>query len=566
MGVWNFYFLAKLYLYARHFIRFYLVANILFAFFILLPVPKGLKFSRYIKIAKESLSVVIALSLLWKESWLPPPLPAMRLLLQQGIPTGEYILSFLMRYFINWDMLIIISFLALCFVIRNWKVLTPLTFALLLMSPLISTLNVAQSNSAAKGPAPVKLIKEARPLASVEANNESASAGKDNTSKLKEYMTEARLKNERKIIWEKDPQHYADVFFTSEKKRVINFKKIDQPNEAFDIIILHICSLSWDDLKEVSLQWKEFFKDFDLVFTNFNTVTSYSGPSILRLLKSNCGQVRHKDVYEESEEACYLFPNLEKIGFESFFASNHDGKYGDFATEAKKYGRLNPPLIPPQDLPAREIMFDGSFIYDDYATLEKWWELRKASPVKRAALYYNSVTLHEGSTWYPKKENWWNIDRKVVYEAFLAKLLKEVQAFFDNLEKSERNVVVFFISEHGMALKGTKIQMEGLRDIPLPQITKGPLALKFIGKGFKGKAPYQRIVSKPVSYLAISSILVSMLENSPFGPEEYNSDYIINNVVQTDFVAENEGALVIKPERKYLIYGKEEKWIELPVN
>ncbi|MDH3973127.1 MAG: cellulose biosynthesis protein BcsG [Deltaproteobacteria bacterium] len=566
MGLWNFYFLAKLYLYSRHFIRFYLLSNILFVLFLLLPVPKERKFSTQMTIAKQGLSVIIALGLLWKESWLPPPLEGFARLSEQGIPTGEYILSFLMRYFINGDMLIIVVILTVSFAVGKGKALTPLTLTLIIMSPLIGVLNAEQKESTSKGLAPGAIIKEVRPLASLEAGEDKSASEKSASSKLNDYITEAKQKNEREIIWEKDPQKYADAFFASESERRINFKKIDPPNEPFDIIFLHICSLSWDDLKEVSLEWKSFFKEFHLVFTDFNTVTSYSGPSILRLLKSTCGQPRHEDVYEESEDSCYLFPNLEKVGFESYFASNHDGKYGNFAAEAKEYGRLGTSLMPSQDLPAGEVMFDGSLIYDDYATLEKWRNLRENSAAKRAALYYNSVTLHEGSTWYPKKEEWWKIDRKVVYSAFLTKLLKELRQFFDKLEASHRNVVIFFVSEHGMALKGAKIQMEGLRDIPLPQITKGPLAIKFIGKGFKEKAIYQRIVSKPVSYMALSSVLASLFEYSPFGPEEYNSDYIINNVIYTAFVAENEGALVIKPDRKHLIFGKEKKWIELPVN
>lgn len=566
MGLWNFYFLAKLYLYIRQFIRFNLSGNILIILLILLPLPKTLKFRKQISILKEGLTLLAALGLLWKESWLPPPLEAMRHLSGQGIPEAEYIASFLIRYFINPHMLIIIIVLAICFTLRHWKMLTPLTLTLVMMSPLLYMKNLPEHKSSSHNPLPVNILNEARPLASVDYTLGRATYEQNRSSKLKGYITDAKLQNERKILWEKDPQKYADAFFAAESKRVVTFNEVAPDNEEFDILFLHICSLSWDDLKELSLSWKAFFKEFHLIFTHFNTVTSYSGPSVLRLLKSNCGQPRHEEVYEKAHDSCYLFPNLEKIGFESYFASNHNGKYGNFAKEVKAYGRLDSPLIPPEDLPAGEIMFDGSLIYDDYAALEKWRKIRESSQAKRAVLYYNSITLHEGSTWFPKKENWWTIDRKTVYEAFLDKLLKELRQFFDKLEASGRNVVVFFISEHGMALKGTKIQMEGLRDIPLPQITTGPLAVRFIGKGF-GKSPhYQRIISKPVSYLAISSILASIFENSPFGPERYESDYIINNIIHTDFVAENEGALVIKPEKRYLIFGKEKKWIELPID
>ncbi len=116
-----------------------------------------------------------------------------------------------------------------------------------------------------------------------------------------------------------------------------------------------------------------------------------------------------------------------------------------------------------------------------------------------------------------------------------------------------------------MALRGSKIQIAGLRDIPLPQINIVPVGIKLFGKAFNNKRVSQTIISKPVSYMALTSSLAAMFEKSPFGPEPFDPYYLKKNIVQTDHVYENEGVLVVKPERRYMIYDKKERWTKLPI-
>src|SRR5207248_1745854 len=92
-----------------------------------------------------------------------------------------------------------------------------------------------------------------------------------------------------------DPQKYLESFYGAESERVVLFKKPSGP--PFDIVIVHVCSMSWADLKEVGLDKDDFFKQFDYSFTNFNSVSSYSNPAVMRLLRSNCGQQTHADLY-----------------------------------------------------------------------------------------------------------------------------------------------------------------------------------------------------------------------------------------------------------------------------
>ncbi|MDT8316946.1 MAG: cellulose biosynthesis protein BcsG [bacterium] len=619
MGLWNFYFLAKIYLYLSGNIRFDLFLNLLFAAFIISPVPQGLKFLRQLKILKALVSVLIAIALLWRDSWLPSPLAAYEHLLAEGIPSGEYIISFILRYFVNYGMAALICGFILCSMVRNWKYLTPLTLALVLASPAYELLETGYEERA--GPSVrEEIFEEVRSLARLEPEEiplgvkevlpeeiplgvkevlpeeETVdAAGEENigersdteTAEAPKQNNEAELSpspasglpdapravikkgsaNDWKPIGETDPQRYAEAFFQREFLRKIEFRDIKMGQERFDILFIHICSLSWDDLEGTTLNWKKFFKQFQLLFTDFNAVTSYSGPSLQRLLTSNCGQRRHAELYDNSPDDCYLFPGLRMIGYENFFPANHDGKYGDYARNAKKFGRLDAPLIDPAEnnLPVRQRLFDESPVYDDYAALENWWKLRLGSKVELAAAYYNTATLHDGSYRVPKREDWLKRSKEVKYNEFADKLFKDIDKFFSLLKRSGRNVVVVFIPEHGMALKGSKIQIAGLRDIPLPQINVVPVGIKFFGKRFNKKRVSQTIISKPTSYMAITSALAAMFEKSPFGPEPYDPAYLLENIVQTDHVYENEGALVVKPGQKYMIYDKRERWTKLPI-
>ncbi len=62
--------------------------------------------------------------------------------------------------------------------------------------------------------------------------------------------------------------------------------------------------------------------------------------------------------------------------------------------------------------------------------------------------------------------------------------------------------MVVVVPEHGGALKGDRMQVSGLRDIPSPSITDVPVGVKFFGM----KAPHQGapiVIDQPSSFLAI---------------------------------------------------------------
>ncbi len=506
MGLWSFYFLGKLYLYFRGFIRINFLLNILFIIFLIIPVPQKLKFRGHIKAAKYLLSLILALSLLWHDSWLPPFFDSMIFLNQQGIPSMEYIYRFIMGFFNPWEAAALSAILLFFIILQYFVRLTPLVIIILLIVP----------------------IREfGQPVGEI--------------------------------------GRYVDAFYKAESARIIRFDKTKKDGSDFDIIILHVCSLSWDDMKEAGLEDHPLFKQFDYLFTNFNSVTSYSNPSAIRLLRANCGQQRHDALYNDVPKECSLLEGLRAEGYETYFALNHDGTYGHFGDEVRRLGHLDEPFLP-KALPVQAYSFDGTAIYDNYTQLEKIWNTRQESNSKRAAIYYNTISLHDGAHWAEDKD-WWKKDKRVKnYKEFAQELLGDITRFFDLLRSSERDIVVLFVPEHGMALRGSSIQAPGLRDIPLPQITRVPVGIKLIRKGSPDAPVRQQIISGPTSYLSLSYMTKVFLEENPFESERFTAQGFIDKIPQTDFVTENQGIQLAKKGPDYFLYGKEKQWIAVPSN
>jgi len=505
MGVWSFYFLAKLYLYFRGYIRFDFILNLLFMIFLIAPVPARLRSYRAATVAKHFIGVVLGLLLLWHDSWLPPLWDAIAFVSQGGMPEKEYVYRFILGFFNLREVAVLMAILAVCVLIRNRIRLTPVVMLLILIVPV-------REFGHSKG-------------------------GMDGG---------------------------LDGFYRSEASRVVRMENTKTTDPDFDIVILHVCSLSWDDLKGVGLEKDPFFKQFDYVFTAFNSVTSYSNPSAIRLLRADCGQPRHGALYNDAPKDCFLFDALRQRGYQTYFTLNHDGAYGDFAKQVKAQGHLDPPILPAA-APIQAYDFDGSTIYDDYAVLENWWKIRQTSGLKKAAVYYNTISLHDGAHRADDKE-WWKHDRTKQYHEFVQKLLGNTTRFFDLMASSGRNIVVLFVPEHGMALRGTNLQAPGLRDIPLPQITTIPVAVKLIGPGRPRDPADRKDVSKPTSYLALSTLIKSFQERNPFGSAPMASKDLIEDLPETDFVSENESVRIMKKGSEYFLYGKGKKWIALPAN
>lgn len=503
MGAWSFYFLAKLYLYFRGYLRLDFLLNLLFIVFLVIPVPSQLKSFRFLHLVKHVFGGVLGAMLLWHESWLPPIGFALSFVEQGGMPSKEYVFRFLLEFVNLREIAALVIVLTLGFLIRNRVRLTPVVLLLFLIVPLR---NFGQHPAGVEGE--------------------------------------------------------VQAFYRAESSRVVHFQKPMTTPPDFDIIIVHVCSLAWDDLKGVGMETDPFFKTFDYLLTDFNSVTAYSNPAAIRLLRANCGQTAHDALYREAPRDCYLVESLRDLGFKTYFTLNHDGVYGHFADQVKALGHLDEPLIP-TGLPIQAYDFDGSAIYNDYDVLAKWWALRLKSPSPIAAVYYNTISLHDGTHWVGEKE-WWKRDRTTHYRETVQKLFGDVGRFFDLVASSGRKAVIVFVPEHGMALRGNALQVAGLRDMPFKQITQVPVGIKFIG-GNSGRGDgAQNVISKPTSYLALSYLLASFVERSPFETGGADLDVRIANLPETDFLAENQGIRIFKKGADYFLYDKEKKWIALP--
>jgi hypothetical protein len=105
--------------------------------------------------------------------------------------------------------------------------------------------------------------------------------------------------------------------------------------------------------------------------------------------------------------------------------------------------------------------------------------------------------------------------------------------------------MVVVVPEHGGALKGDKMQVSGLRDIPSPSITNVPTAVKFFGM----KAPHQGaplIIDQPTSYLAVSELVVRALDGKMFTEDNVDWQQYTANLPQSAAVSENANAIVVQ--------------------
>jgi cellulose synthase operon protein YhjU len=504
MGLWASYFFAKGALYFAGYIPLSVGWNLLFAALLVVPTPERFARMRWVVIARTAVHVVIALALLWHDSWLPPLQDTVAFVAMGGLPTPEFLAGFLVGSINPWIVGALLALLAATAVAHRYMRLAPVVVALFLI------------------------------------------IGAREFTTPKEAM-----------------DRLVRAFLTEESSQVTTFSGPADSAPAFDVVYLHVCSLSWDDLRDVGMEDAPFFRQFDYLLTNFNSVTSHSTISALRLLRSTCGQTTQEALYRRGDRECYTLDSLRESGFQTWFALNHTGEYMGFKQDVQMWGHADAPLEI-DDLPISQFDFSGGPIRSDAAVLDRWLAERERSGAQRAALYYNTITLHIGGSRVGERSA--SSDNLDAYRQDIRILFEELDQFFGRLASSGRDTVVLLVPEHGAALRGTKLQPSGLREIPLPRITNVPVAVKLIGHRPPIGSRAQQVIASPTSYRSLAVLVAEFMNRNPFNDPVWAQGPPAVRIPETSFLAENEGVRVIKSGKEFYVKqgARSDHWIRLP--
>lgn len=525
LGAWNFYFLAKLSLYWTGFINFDVFYNLIFAAFLLMPLrPPALHVLRNI------CALPIGVALLYYDTWLPP---IARLIAQPEVLqfSNQYLFELTLR-FINWNLLGVgLVFLVVYLFLSQWLRLTTWTLLALLIVALPRFSGI-----------PSISWDDTRETISQRLNIQGADPAVRAASGSRSLNDTLNQELER--------------FYQSEKNRTISFSLPVADAVSFDVLLLNICSLGWSDLRVSELEQHPLFSKMDIMFDSFNTATSYSGPAVLRLMRASCGQPAHDDLYKPVDNQCHLIENLNTLGFTDSAVLNHTGEFDGFIDELNLAGFTAPPLIPKSTKPKLRA-FDDSPIWGDYDALNLWWTDRLLNDKPAAVLLYNSISLHDGNREVTADGG----SRPAPYPKLAQTLLDDLEAFIAELEASGRPVMVVLVPEHGAALEGDRMQISGMREIPTPDITHVPVAVRFLGMQSKPPATQLRVVA-PTSYLALSELISRAISRDIFDQPQVDWQSLIADLPATQAVSENSGTVMMFYEGSpYIRIGKRD-WIK----
>ncbi|QKZ07457.1 cellulose biosynthesis protein BcsG [Pseudomonas eucalypticola] len=520
LGLWNLYFILKFALLWAGYLNVQVWPNVVFAAALLLPLPH-----RYLRVLRTVVAVPVGVALLYQDTWLPP---FSRLLAQPGVLdfTGAYLLE-LMGRFIDWNLCALLAVLVVIYIFaRHWLRLT--TFSVLGLAWLVSANVLAMHPSSAPAGAAA-----GAPVAA-------ATAAEPDNATLEAYLQK---------------------FYTTEAGRQVEFKPSTSAAQPFDLLLINICSMAWDDLETVGLRDNALFQQMDVVFDNFNSATSYSGPAAIRLLRASCGQSPHSKLYGTAPEQCLLMDDLKKLGFADEVMLNHTGQFEGFLDEVRSQGALPPPAISTSNLPRALVGFDGTPILRDGQVLASWWKHRVDEQNDRVALFYNTTTLHDGNRALTADGGTKSADYKPRAQA----LIDDLTGFIKQLQASGRRVVVVIVPEHGAALHGDRMQISGMREIPSPSITHVPVGIKLVNMGSNPSAEPLHVTA-PSSFLALSEIISRLYTAQPQGAGLAPSwQTLLTDLPQTAAVSENAGTVVVDYAGKPYVRIKEKgQWLPYP--
>ncbi|MHA2939107.1 cellulose biosynthesis protein BcsG [Vibrio sp. RC27] len=512
---WNVYFVIKFYLFFTDLIDFNLIYNI--AFFLLIILLPQILSNRFLQ---KLILGFIACCLLYFDSFLPPFTSLINQLESVLQFDTLYLLDLIQRFV---DIKVFIGFLALCVVYNFIRHYLRITVIVLLTICYISLIQLTSSSI---------------------QNNSIKNNLSENTLSLDETLSS-----------------YRDNFFDNQKLKQTHLVADSNSVAPFDMLFISICSLSWDDLKLAQLSEHPLFQRFDITFTNYNSATSYSGPAVVRLLRAGCGQPSHSTLFDEANsQACYLFENLSKLGFDTSITMNHNGVFDNFTQLIGEAGHMTNITTEYNTLDRYQVAFDGSPIKRDLDVLDQ--VLKKSdSDVTNSVTLYNTISLHDGN----RIVNSDNSTSIVSYKRRLNNLLSDLDTIYQQIEDSGRNITVVFIPEHGSGLRGDKIQVSGIRDIPAPAIINIPVGVTFFGANLN-KQDSRIQIDAPSSHLALGQLTTNIIDSNTYGARHLDLDLLTANLPSTPIVAQNAGVTMMMKDDKSYITLDERTWNEYPTN
>lgn len=525
LGWWNIYFIAKVALYIQGVIDFHPLENFALLLFILLPIRV-----KPLNIFRHLVAVPAAAWLLHYDSYLPP---LERLWAQAG-QLMQFEMSYLVELlgrFVSLEA--VIAIFTLCagyFLLSKFVRVSVLVVIAMIMVSLPES--------------------EQSPAATVAASTAPATPTQSEPTTQPE-ITEINDTTLNKL---------KEEFFVQESSRRVTFSSTEQQSAPFDMLFLSVCSVAWDDIEIAGLSDHPLFKEFDIMFDNFSAATSYSGPAVVRLLRASCGQQKHAQLFDPApSKQCYLFDNLKNLGFKENLLMNHNGIFDSFLELIKRDGDLQTNLMSQEGFTPYQKSFDGSSIFRDKQVLDNWWQQRLSSNDEKVVALYNSISLHDGNRIINSKSG----TSLVSYKARLKNLLDDLYAFFKQLEASERNIVVALVPEHGAGMRGDRMQISGMREIPAPTIVHTPVGVKIFGPGLQRQGNTVH-VQAPSSYLALSQLVSNILEQDIYTKSTFNPAELANGLPETRVVAQNSGSTVIEVDKRYYVSLDGTSWIDYP--
>lgn len=517
MGLWSAYFIAKLLLYAGGYIGFDPWLNLLFAIFTALPPQNARQ-----RFTKNLIAVPLGIMLLYHDSWLPPLARVLEQTHNLAAFTPAYLGELLLR-FINWKLLLAAVVLVFVYALARRKLRLSTFVFIAILVVLLRPENPLPFEPALATTATTQAARQ-NPQAAIDPRN------------LREEAIEGMLTD----------------FYQKEGLRQVRFAPLLDGDVPFDIVILHVCSLAWDDLNFIGDDHDPLLQRFDIVFDDFNSAASYSGPAAIRLLRGNCGQTPHRELYEAATPDCLVIDGLQRVGFTPRWLMNHNGQFGDFFTDVRTHGAFpgDPePLTGPKVV---QHAFDGSPIYDDYGVLSRWWANRLVDPTPRFVLYYNSISLHDGNRVGAETG-------PASYGGRLEKFSADLRHFIDDVQASGRRAIVLFVPEHGAAVRGDRRQIPGLREIPTRAITHVPVGVLLVNTS-PGATKVRQRIEAPASYLALNELLARLLADNPFAKADLQLGTYTQNLPRTESVAENEATTVMHISGQSLVRMANGEW------